>query len=151
MPEKWTKRKRANGGGAHRTTWGERKRGRCRIQSGGMNIQTSGIQCQKNGRRGNAPTEVARTGHRGQKGGEDNPTPALPSREGEGDKAAFPIRQSWRIQKKGKCRTGGITPPRPSPQGEGERREEEGRGEGNRRNTGENRTYTGNRKQDTGS
>ena len=31
-----------------------------------------GIQCRKNGRRGNAPTEVARTGQRGARGrGED--------------------------------------------------------------------------------
>ena len=33
---------------------------------------------------GHAQTEVARTGHRGQKEGDDNPTPTLPTRGGEG-------------------------------------------------------------------
>ena len=83
----------------------------------------------------------------GGEGGRDNPTPALPSREGERDKAAFPIRQSWRIQKKGNAerKRGGDR----GEEGTGEREEDKGmrkkrgrgrgRGEGNRRNTGENR------------
>ena len=37
----------------------------------------------------------------------DKEAPSDSSMEGERDKAAFPIRQSWRIQK-GKCRTKGI-------------------------------------------
>ena len=129
-----------------------------------MNIQTSGIQCRRNRRRENAPTEVARTGHRRRKGRGDNPTPALPSREGERDKAAFPIRQDWRIQKKGNAerkREGEIEGKREREKGrererKGEKgrekergRKRRGRGEGNRRNTGENRTYTENKKSPT--
>jgi len=56
----------------------------------------TGIQCRRNRRRENAPTEVARTGHRGQKG---SPYPTSPI-EGEGNEAAFPIRHTWRIQKR---------------------------------------------------
>ena len=137
-PEKWTKPKR-----------------RDTRQRKEQTKKDIGIQCQRNRRRENAPTEVARTGHRGRKGGEgEGITPPRPSPQGEGEGSGIsnpPRLADTKREMPNGGKGKGI-------RRKGEKKERERkrrgrgreRGEGNRRNTGENRTYIGNRKQKTG-